>query len=149
MGSSLCRLLVHVIFSTKGRAALISDDIAPRLYAYIGGVVSHRHGNLIAAGGVEDHVHLLIDLHQNIAVAELVRDIKANSSRWLREEDLIPDFAWQTGYAAFSVSRSNSAAVVAYISNQRLHHARRPFADELIDFLHRHEIEYDPQYVLD
>ncbi len=98
-----------------------------------------------AIGGVEDHIHLLLQFPATIAVAEAVKTIKSNSSGWMSDE--IGEFAWQQGYGAFSVSKSNIAAVVRYIQNQEKHHRRMTFEDEFLTMLDRHGIEYDPKYV--
>jgi REP element-mobilizing transposase RayT len=147
MASTLVCHYVHIVFSTKDRQAWIADSFASRLYAYIGGVARNRDCDLIAAGGVEDHIHLLVSLHQSCALAELMRDIKANSSRFVHDEIHLPNFEWQNGYAAFSVSKSNVDAVIMYINTQRERHAARTFKDELISFLEKHGVEYNPEYV--
>lgn len=148
MASTLVCHYVHIIFSTKDRHPWIADSFASRLYAYVGGIVRNRDCALVAAGGIEDHVHLLTTLHPSCSLADLVRDIKANSSRFVHDEIRLPDFAWQSGYAAFSVSKSNVDAVIKYINTQREHHGVRTFKDELIDFLEKHGVEYNPEYVL-
>lgn len=147
MASTLCCNLVHVIYSTKDREPLIQPDLAPRLYAYLGGIARNRNSSVLAAGGVADHMHLLIDLHQSCALADLVRDLKANSSRWMHEDVQAPGFGWQSGYAAFSVSKSNVDAVAHYINHQREHHTQRSFKEELIEFLDKHGVAYDPKYI--
>lgn len=147
MGSTLCCNLLHIIYSTKDREPLILPDLAPRLYAYIGGIAKHRDSALIAAGGIEDHVHLLVNLHQSHALADLVPDLKSNSSRWMHEDMGINRFGWQTGYAAFSVSKSNVESVKHYIARQREHHAKQSFKEELIELLEKHEVDYDPRYI--
>ncbi|MCC6675581.1 MAG: IS200/IS605 family transposase [Phycisphaerales bacterium] len=148
MGSTLCCHYLHIIFSTKGREPWISSDIAPRLYAYLGGIARARQCTIARAGGVEDHIHLLAAMHPACALADLIRDLKANSSRWMHDEARVPTFAWQTGYAAFSVSRSNIDAVSTYIDSQPDHHARRSYQDELIDFLRRHGVDFDERHLL-
>ena len=149
MGNTYCCQHTHIVFSTKNRVPLISHDLSPRLYAYIGGVVRNRNCSLLSAGGVEDHVHLLIDVHQSVALSDLVRDIKSNASRWFHEDMLLDAFAWQSGYAAFSVSASNIEAVRGYIDRQHEHHKSQSFEDELIAFLERHGISYDLKFLLD
>lgn len=149
MASTLICHMMHIVFSTKERGPLIHADLAPRLYAYVGGVSRQRGCTLLAMGGIEDHVHILTTLHPNVGLAGFVRDIKSNSSRWMHEEVGVPRFAWQSGYSGFSVSKSNSATVARYIGNQRKHHAKKSFKEELIEFLERHEVEYDPRYVFD
>lgn len=147
MGSTLCCNLLHIIYSTKDREPLILPEFAPRLYAYIGGIAKHRDSALIASGGIEDHVHLLVNLHQSHALADFVRDLKSNSSRWMHEDIGMSRFGWQTGYAAFSVSKSNVESVKHYIDRQREHHAGKSFEEELIEFLQKHEVDYDPRYI--
>jgi len=148
MGSTLIFHVIHIIFSTKLRQPFITDAAAPRLYPYLGGIARHRQCDLLAVGGMPDHIHLLISVHPVVALADLVRDLKANSSRFMHEELAIAEFAWQTGYAAFSVSKSGVDTVRAYIGSQSEHHASRSFSDELVDFLRRNDITYDERYIL-
>lgn len=148
MGSTLIFHVIHIIFSTKLRQPFITDAAAPRLYPYLGGIARHRQCDLLAVGGMPDHIHLLISVHPVVALADLVRDLKANSSRFMHEELAIAEFAWQTGYAAFSVSKSSVEGVRDYIAAQREHHASRSFSDELVDFLRRNDITYDERYIL-
>ena len=150
MPQSFASVHVHVVFSTKGRVALISDDLAPRLYEYIGGIVRARHSLLVQAGGMADHIHLLVSLHRQLSVAELLRDIKANSSKWVHQT--FADrraFAWQAGYAVFAVSFSNLDAVKGYIAEQAEHHRTRTFQDEFRALLRRHHIAFDERYMWD
>lgn len=117
------KLISHIVFSTKFRAPLITAEIQPRLYDYIGGVIRGSGGTLIEIGGIEDHVHVLALLPANRSVSEIVRDLKANSSRWANELELVRGrFEWQKGYSAFSVSESQVKAVKRYIQNQATHH---------------------------
>lgn len=147
MGSTLCCHLVHVVFSTKNREAFITDALASRLHAYLCGIARNRQCEPIAVGGIEDHVHLLVALHSSIALSDFVRDLKSNSSRWMHEEAGVPAFGWQTGYGAFSVSKSNADVVIAYINNQREHHKARDFRDEYESLLRKHGVEFDERYV--
>jgi REP element-mobilizing transposase RayT len=150
MPQSLVSLHAHVVFSTKNREPFITPDLAPRLYPYLGGVVRNTGSVLVAVGGMPDHVHLLVSLGRQACVADLVRDVKANSSRWVHET--FPDrsaFAWQNGYGAFGVSASILEQVRGYIANQADHHRTVSFQDEFRDFLRRHGIEWDERYVWD
>jgi REP element-mobilizing transposase RayT len=107
MAHSYAKLLFHFIFSTKGRAADITPMMRDRLYAYIGGILRNEQGHLLKAGGTANHVHLLIELKSAMAVADAIRLIKANSSKWVHETfSDHAKFGWQTGYGAFSVSLS-------------------------------------------
>ncbi|MFB6263360.1 MAG: IS200/IS605 family transposase [Bradymonadaceae bacterium] len=138
----------HVVFATEGRQNLVTDAIRDRLYDYIGGIVRNLDGRAKAIGGTADHVHLLASLHQTTDVSTAVRDIKSNSSTFVNDlDDFRPTFAWQTKYAAFTVSRSRVSEVVEYIENQREHHRTRSFAEELVVLLERHDIDYDEEYL--
>jgi REP element-mobilizing transposase RayT len=128
MPKSFACLDVHLIFSTRHRSPQISSDLQFRLFQYIGGILNSKDCRLIAAGGMPDHVHLLVSLHRDIAVADLVRLIKANTFKWIHETFLdLPHFAWQSGYAAFAVSFSNVEDVRKYIADQADHHRVRTF----------------------
>jgi REP element-mobilizing transposase RayT len=150
MPQSFTSLHYHLIFSTKAREPFIDAALRPRLYEYIGGILRAHDSVLLAAGGMPDHVHLLVSLGKERAIAEILRIIKANSSRWVHETFLDRQaFAWQTGYAAFTVSLANLDSVKAYLAGQEEHHRKRTFKEELIAFLRRHRIEYDERYLWD
>jgi REP element-mobilizing transposase RayT len=142
------QLFYHLVFSTKNREPLILPAWRPDLHAYIGGIVRNRRGELIAAGGIPDHVHLLVRLPADRAVAEAVRDIKAVSSGWRHERD-DPGFSWQGGYGAFTVSKSMVETVTRYIDRQEEHHRGQTFREELVELLQKHGIEYDGRYLWD
>jgi REP element-mobilizing transposase RayT len=136
---SLVSLYVHVIFSTKHREPTIDADLAPRLYGFVGGIIRQTGSALITIGGVEDHVHLLVSLGRQTPIADLVRDIKSNSSKWVHE--MFPDrsaFARQAGYGAFAVSVSLVDRVKAYIAGQKEHHKEHSFQDEFRTFHRKH-----------
>ena len=148
MGQSYTCLFCHIIFSTKDRMPQVTPDLQQRLYDYMGGIVKNRRGALLAAGGTPDHVHLLIRLHPQTAVADLVRFVKANSSKWVHQTFAGQiHFAWQTGYTAFSVSSSNVERVRGYIARQEAHHRRTTLQEELISFLRRHGVEFNERYL--
>jgi REP element-mobilizing transposase RayT len=148
MSSHIC-LRVHFIWSTTKREPLINPDWKSRLFAYMGTVLADRHGVLVAANGATDHVHLYTSLPATLSLSEVANALKANSSRWIHDALAVPAFAWQKGYGAFSVSPSADGVVREYIRNQEEHHRHRTFQEEYIDFLKRHEIEYDPRYVFE
>jgi putative transposase len=147
MPSTHLSLHVHVIFSTKDRVPTIAREWRDRLHGYVGGIAKNLQIVPEAIGGVNDHVHLLLGLRATHAVADVVRDLKSNSARWVHEELLHPLFSWQEGYGAFTVSPSQCATVVEYIRNQETHHHRRTFQDEYVELLQRCGIEYDPQFL--
>ena len=148
MPQSFISLPVHMVFSTKNRQPLISDELRTRLVEYMGGTFRAHDCALLAAGGMPDHVHLLVSLSKQTAVSDILREVKASSSKWMH--DTFPEqagFAWQSGYGAFGVSHSNLPAVKRYIAHQAEHHRRQSFQEEFIAFLKRHEIPYDERYL--
>ena len=150
MATSLVKVLVHVVFSTKHRAPLIDPTLRSDLYPYMAGIVRRKGATLLALGGMPDHVHVLLRLKADTALADLVRALKAGSSKWAHERpEAIPAFAWQTGYAGFSVSHSMERAVRSYILNQEEHHRRASFEEELVALLKRHEMDFKPDYLFD
>ncbi len=148
MPQSFVSLPVHLVFSTQNREALIHDDIQSRLYEYMGGTLRAQKSKLIAAGGMPDHVHLLVLLSKQLALADLLRELKSASSKWIH--DTFPrqrNFAWQAGYGAFAVSHSNLPQATRYIANQAQHHHAQSYQDEFIALLKKHEIEFDERYL--
>ena len=150
MSDSYTNLLYHIIFSTKDRRPLITEAHEPRLYDYIGGTIRNLGGISLELNGTEDHVHLLTRFSRTITQAEWVKELKRVSSLWLKEQGRdYADFAWQGGYADFSVSQSNLEAVKNYIANQEEHHRKMSFQDELRLLLRKHNLEFDERYVWD
>ena len=149
MAKSFCNLLYHLVFSTKGRRPYLSHpEIRSRVHEYLGGAIRGEGGIALAINGMPDHVHVLAKLRQTTAVADVLRQIKANSSGWIHQTfpDL-RDFAWQEGYGAFTVSVSQVTPVRSYIENQARHHRARTFQEEFLALLDAHEVEYDERYV--
>ncbi|QDS92865.1 Transposase IS200 like protein [Roseimaritima multifibrata] len=143
-------ILLHVIFSTKYRKRYLAEHWQDELFGYIGGAVKDHKGSLLKAGGIEDHVHLLLRIHPEFAISKTLQLIKTNSSKWINEQRKIRGkFHWQRGYGAFSVSQSMADTVRKYIANQKEHHQQQTFETEYLECLKKHEIEYDPRYVFD
>jgi putative transposase len=141
-------LLVHFTWSTAGREPWLNATMRDDLYAYIGGIMNNKRAKLISAGGMFDHIHLLASLPSTISVADFVNAVKSNSSRWIHESSSqLRNFAWQEGYGAFSVSKSEQQRVIKYVGNQEEHHRKLTFKEELITLLDKHEIEYDERYL--
>jgi REP element-mobilizing transposase RayT len=150
MAATLVKVLVHIVFSTKKRVPFIDDPLRVDLYPYMAGIVRHKSSTLLALGGMPDHIHALVRLKADRSLSDLVRALKAVSSKWVHEKpNPIREFAWQTGYAAFSVSQSKEAAVKSYILNQESHHGRSAFEDELVGLLKKHKVDYDPAHLFD
>lgn len=143
MAHTHSNILIHAIFSTKDRKPLLDRDLKPRMHAYLGGIVREIGGIAIRINGTADHVHMLVRVPPVVAVADMIRDVKASSSKWAGR------FAWQTGYGAFSVSESAAQRVIRYIEGQEDHHREVTFQEEYIAFLKRHKVDYDPRFVWD
>jgi putative transposase len=150
MAHSFTGIYLHIIFSTKNRARLLSPEVRDRLFPYMGGLVRERNGDALLINGVEDHIHILTKFPATITLSDFLRDVKSISAGWVR--DSLSDarlFGWQTGYAAFSVSKSNVETVREYIAQQEEHHKRKTFEEEYLKFLESHGIEYDPRFVFE
>lgn len=150
MAHTFTRLLAHVVFSTKNRRPFIDAELKPRLLPYLAGIASELGARSLAANAVSDHVHILLSLPATAtaAVADVLRIVKTNSSRWVHE--IWParsDFGWQTGYGAFSVSESNTDPVRRYIADQEQHHRTMSFQEEFLALLRKHHVEYDERYI--
>jgi putative transposase len=150
MPGTYSQLLLHVVFSTKARTPWISGEVASRLYPYLGGIVRAEKGVLYDIGGVEDHVHLYLRWRPDGSVSDLMRTVKARSSKWVHDTFTdLDDFAWQEGYSVFSVSKSNEEAVKKYIAGQAEHHKREDFKAELLRLLIAHGVEFDERFVFE
>ena len=146
MPSTHTSLHYHLVFSTKDRVPYINPNFQPDLQGYLGGIVKNQGGMPLAIGGIEDHMHLLVGLKASHRLDYFLRELKAGSSGWTRR-DQIPDFAWQPGYAAFSVSPGNLDNVTRYIHNQREHHRSKDFKAEYLDMLRSGNIDFDERYL--
>ena len=151
MPQSLAQIYLHLVFSTKNRAPHLKDKaFRDRVHKYLKGICFNHDSPALEVGGVEDHVHILCRLSTNLAVKDLVRELKRDSSSWVKEEKSeLADFHWQNGYGAFSVSPSHIEALKAYIHNQEEHHRQETFQDEFRRLLRKYEIEYDERCVWD
>ncbi len=146
MGSTYLSLDYHLIFSTKDRLPLIHPRWRGPLHAYLGGVILGLRGHARSVGGVGDHVHLLVSLDANHKISDFLRELKKASSVWAARNHC-PEFAWQEGYGAFTVSASRREDIQRYIESQEEHHLQVTFIDELRLFLEKHGVEYDPAYL--
>ncbi|MCH7591584.1 MAG: IS200/IS605 family transposase [Planctomycetes bacterium] len=150
MPGTYSQVILHFVFSTKRRVAYITPKIQTRLYDYIGGIVRAEKGTLYAIGGMSDHVHLLLRWQTDASIADLMRTVKARSSRWVHQTFTeAAAFAWQEGYGVFSVSKSAESDAKNYIENQVEHHKQRDFKAELLALLRTHGIEFDKRFVFD
>ncbi len=147
MASTFLSLHYHIVFSTKERRPLITPVWRARLHDYLGGTVNGLGGFSQEMGGVADHVHLLVGLKATHCLADFMRELKKASTAWAQEngERL---FTWQDGYAAFTVSASMREKVRHYIQKQEQHHAKRDFVAELKELLGKHDVKYNPIFLL-
>jgi REP element-mobilizing transposase RayT len=143
---SYASLYYHVVFSIKERDAGLSEEQVKRTCEYLAGIIRNMKAKLYILNGVCDHFHMLVSLHPELSVVEFIRVVKTNSSHWFRET-FQNNFAWQEGYAAFSVSYSGIPQVTEYIKNQKEHHRTRSFVEELKLFLKKHNIDYEDRYI--
>jgi putative transposase len=150
MSHTCIRLYAHIVFSTKHRQPLLAADLRPRLFAYMGGIFRELGAPALLVNGPADHVHNLICLPAVLSLADIMRVVKSNSSRWVHEQSpRLRGFAWQTGYGAFSVSQSDVDVVREYIANQEAHHRRRGFKEEFLSLLAEYGVEVDETYLWD
>jgi REP element-mobilizing transposase RayT len=148
MPHSFNHCLMHCVFSTKGRAKMLTPELRERLWPYLGGIAREHQMKAMATGGADDHVHMLLSIPATIAVAKAVQTVKGVSSKWVH--DTFParkKFAWQEGYGAFSVSVSLVEKTIQYINTQEEHHRAKDFKEEFSSFLKAHGIEYDERYI--
>ena len=150
MSHTFVNSLHHCVFSTKERRPLITAALQMRLFRYMGGIAKANKLKIIGAGGVADHVHLLISMPATISISKAMQMIKGGSSKWIHETFAEHrNFEWQEGYGAFSIGVGDVQRTVKYIENQAEHHERIDFKTEFLAFLKRHEIEYDERYIFD
>ena len=139
-------LLVHCVFSTKGRARLIPAEVQPRLWAFVGGIARKNGFKALTIGGTDDHLHALLSFPPTMPLAKAVQLLKGSSSRWMNET-CRSRFAWQEGYGAFTIGISQRGDTVRYIEGQAEHHRKRDFQAEFVAFLKRNGVDYDPRFV--
>ncbi len=148
MANTYTALYYHLVFSTKNREPWIDDEIENRVWAYVGGIARDNKMTALRVGGMPDHLHVLTTIPKTLSVSQTLQLLKGGSSKWIHETfPRLTDFAWQDGYAAFTIGRSEIDNVIAYIENQREHHRKKTFQEEYRKFLHEHGIEFDERYV--
>ncbi len=143
MSHTFSKIILHIVFSTKGRARLLTPTLRARLFPYLGRIVNAEFGTVLEIGGTEDHVHLLCEVNCDVSTATLLRDVKSRSCGWVHRELGLPEFAWQPGYGAFSISQSSVSQVEKYIQQQEEHHRGMGFSKELLRLLRAHKIDHD------
>jgi len=151
MAQSLSKIYIHIIFSTKNRFPFLQDEsLRAKLYAFMVGVSEKLDSPIIKIGGTSEHIHLICKLSRNYSVAEIVRELKRTSSKWIQDKaPLLKTFHWQNGYSVFSVSPSHIESVKKYLENQSEHHRKISFQEEVRKFLKKYGIKYDERYIGD
>ena len=151
MPQSLSQIYLHVVFSTKHRVPNLTDPaLREQTHAYLVGTCQNLNSPSLRVGGVEDHVHILCRLSKTLCVADFVRELKRESSKWLKEQSPeLASFYWQNGYGAFSISPGHVDRLKDYIANQEAHHRAESFQDEMRRLLKLYELDYDERYLWD
>ncbi len=150
MANSYLKVYIQFVFSVKNRYSLINVNYKEKLHKYITGIVKKYDCKLLIINSVPDHIHLLTTLSSKIAIADLMKEVKGGSSKFINENNFCKTkFAWQDGYGAFSYSESQVPDVIKYIENQEKHHKKKTFQEEYLEFLKRFNIPYDKKYVFD
>jgi putative transposase len=150
MANTYTQINIHAIFSVKGRENIITRNFRNRLHEYIAGILKNKKNYSLAVNGYKDHVHVFFELKPSLALSDVVRDVKANSSNWINENRFVlGHFLWQEGYGAFSYSRSQRDNVIKYIMEQEKHHARKSFREEYLELLRKFEIPFKDNYVFE
>ena len=148
MANTFSQIYIQTVFAVNGRLSLIRQEFKEELYKYMTGIVRNKGQKLISINGVSDHVHILIGLKPAMALADLVRDIKADSSDFINRKKVVRGrFSWQEGYGAFPYGHSQLDTIIRYIQNQEQHHRRRSFKDEYLAWLKKFEIPFEAKYV--
>lgn len=148
MANTYTSLYYHVVFSTKNRVSYIKPEIENRVWSYIGGVARKHKMTALQVGGIEDHIHALVMAPPTLSPSQIAQYLKGDSSKWIKEEfEMMRWFAWQDGYGAFTVSKSDIPEVIDYIKNQREHHRMKTFQEEYLALLKKHGVEYDERYL--
>jgi putative transposase len=150
MPDTFSQIYIHIIFAVKGRQNQILPDWKDELYKYITGIVTNKKQKLIYINGMPNHIHILVGFRPNMNASDLVRDIKYNSTNFINSKKYLKGkFYWQEGFGAFSCSHSQLDKVINYIKNQEVHHRKKTFKEEYLDFLKIYDIEYKPEYLFD
>jgi|SRR5690554_40158 len=150
MSQSLVKNYIHIVFSTKHRNPCIHPPYQEKLHAYIAGICNNLECHVLIVGGYTDHIHILCMLSKKVALMTLVQKVKANASRWMKDQDKsLYNFSWQNGYGAFSVKSSETDVVFRYIKNQQEHHKQKSFKEEYLLLLETYNMDYDERYLWD
>ncbi len=150
MANTYTQLNHHVIFAVKGRENIITPNFRDKLFEYISGILKNIENYPLAVNGYKDHVHIFFESNPKNSLAEVVKNVKSNSSKWINENKfIIGNFQWQNGYSGFSYSKSQRNNVIKYIINQNEHHKEKSFKEEYLEILKIFDVEFDERYLFE
>ena len=147
MPNTYTQIHLHFVFAVKYRKALIDTSWKERLHQYITGIFQNNQHKMLQINSMPDHIHIFIGFRPHQSISSLIQNVKTESTKWVKEQNLCPTFAWQEGYGAFSYSKSQVPDVIRYIQNQEEHHRKQSFLEEYKSFLKAFEIDFDEQYI--
>ena len=148
MANTYTQIHIQAVFSVQDRSSVIRESWKNELYQYIAGIIQNQGHKLLAINGMPDHIHIFFGMRPTQKLSDLMQDIKGDSSKWINKKRFTKSrFSWQEGYGAFSYSKSQVDPVIEYIKNQEIHHHRKSFTEEYIEFLDRFEVPYDERYI--
>ena len=149
MSNTFSQIYIHIVFAVKGRQSLIDTVWEEEMYKYISGIVKNKGQKMLAINGMPDHIHFLTGIRPSCCLADMIREIKKSSNKFIRTELKCRHFSWQEGFGAFSYSHSALDNVIGYIMNQKEHHKKQTFKDEYIQFLNKFNVEYKDEYLFE
>ena len=148
MANTYTQIHIQAVFSVQNRLCIIKDSWQNELYKYITGIIQNHDHKVLAINGMPDHVHIFFGMRPTQSLSDLLQDIKSGSSKWINQNNFVNGkFSWQEGYGAFSYGKSQVTSVINYIQNQKLHHQKKSFTEEYLEFLEKFEIDYDNRYI--
>lgn len=148
MANTYSQIHIQVVFAVQDRTCLVSPVWREELYRYITGIIQNHEHKVLALNGMSEHIHILIGMRPTQAISDLLQNVKGDSSRWINEKKFVPGkFSWQEGYGAFSYGKSQVDKVIDYIRDQEIHHRKKTFQEEYIEFLEKFEVPYDERYI--
>ncbi len=150
MPGKYTQIYIQLVFAVKGRESLIHNDWKTELHKYMSGIITGKNQKSIIVNGMHDHIHAFVGLKPDMKISDLVRDVKNNSSNFINDHKFLKrKFCWQDGYGAFSYSHSHIDSVYKYILNQEIHHKKKTFRQEYLDFLKKFEVPYEDKYLFE
>ena len=148
MGNTYTQIHIQTVFTVQNHNCIIDNSWKEELYRYITGIIQNNEHKVLAINGMPDHIHILLGMRPVQSLSELMQDIKGDSSKWINQKAFLKNrFSWQEGYGAFSYSKSHIGNVIDYIRNQEIHHKKKTFIEEYLDFLKKFGIDYDERFI--